>query len=118
VEKSQLDEFGEILVSNVRDKTIGHWERVVMGTMKDSESQQIFRELNKLDVDTKNLIQSLVYKVTDTTLHYLLWTIEQNEGLDVTLNQRALKNLSDGLAGELYTEDGWIGRFTKKAFDK
>lgn len=67
------------------------------------------------------LIKDLVPEIVDTTIHNLLWTLEQEEMIDVTVNVdvdgklASLKDVSDGLAGELYTEDGWIFRFSKKA---
>ena len=35
----------------------------------------------------------------------------------LTYNQEDISELSDGLAGELYTTDGWISRFSTYAVD-
>ncbi|MDF2859636.1 MAG: hypothetical protein K0Q87_5487 [Neobacillus sp.] len=65
------------------------------------------------------MFNDVVPKIVDTTLHHLLWTFEQNELIDINVangdsKQISIKEISDGLAGELYTEDGWISRFSDK----
>jgi hypothetical protein len=114
-----LDLFGEILMEKVRDFTIEVWEKTIKGEMKSEESQKLHRLIS--DSGQSELIKDLVPEIVDTTLHNLLWMLEQEELINVTVNvdgdekQASLKEESDGLAGELYTEDGWIYRFSKKA---
>lgn len=75
------------------------------------------------------LLRVLVPKIVDTTLHHLLWMLEQEESLELMVNDEIKKEIineiSDGLSGELYTEDGSIvlviretknGPITEKAF--
>lgn len=56
--------------------------------------------------------------IVDTTLHHLLWTVEQEDLIEFTFKEDDqivnINEISDGLAGELYTEDGWISRFSDK----
>ena len=112
-----LDLFGEILMKNVRDEAIEQWEMTIQGKMKSEESQ-IVHNLISLSGQSE-LINDLVPKIVDTTIHHLLWTLEQEEAIDITINNGnkpvSIKEMSDGSAGELYTEDGWINRFSKKA---
>lgn len=112
-----LDLFGEILMKNVRDEAIEQWRMTIQGKMKSEESQRIH---NLISLSGQNeLINELVPKIVDTTLHHLLWILEQNKSIDVTINDGnkavSIKEISDGLAGELYTEDGWINRFSNEA---
>jgi hypothetical protein len=115
--KLSLDVFGELLMKGVRDEAIDDWERILNGLMKDEESKLIHKlitESNQFD-----LVAKLIPKIVDTTLHHLLWTLEQAESIDININYegnyvKSIKNISDGLAGELYTEDGWIHRFSDK----
>jgi hypothetical protein len=112
-----LDLFGEILIKNVRDEAIEQWDMTIQGKMKSEESQRL-HNLISLSGQSE-LINDLVPKIVDATLHHLLWTLEQDESIDVTINDGnkpvSIKDISDGLAGELYTEDGWINRFSNKA---
>jgi hypothetical protein len=83
--------------------------------MRDEESKEIS---NSLTDKEKELIKRLVPKIVDTSLHHLLWTLEQNESLELTIydgtKKENIAEISDGLTGELYTEDGWIYRFSNK----
>jgi ethanolamine ammonia-lyase large subunit len=110
------DFFGEILMNRVRDEAIDDWERIIDGKMNDEESVQIHKSLSDKE---KELIRILVPKIVDTTLHHLLWTLEQDDSLEFMVNDGTKKeninDISDGLTGEMYTEDGWIYRFSNKA---
>jgi ethanolamine ammonia-lyase large subunit len=111
-----LDLFGEILMNRVRDEAIDDWERIIEGQIKDEESVGIY---NSLSDKEKELIKRLVPKIVDTTLHHLLWTLEQDESVELLINDGTKKEniaeISDGLTGELYTDGGWIYRFSNKA---
>ena len=65
------------------------------------------------------IVNWLVPDIADTVLHHLLWTLEQTECVQIGIsleNQdvKDLKQVSDGLAGELYSKEGWIARFSKE----
>ncbi len=111
-----LDVFGEILIKRVRDEAIEQWEKTIHGELKSEESQRLYKQISSSG--QSELFNDLVPKIVDTTLHHLLWTFEQNELIDIVANgdskQISIKEISDGLAGELYTEDGWISRFSSK----
>ena len=48
----------------------------------------------------------------------MLCMIEEHEDIDVQVKKQNISDISDGLAGELYTEDGWIQRFTKQRYEE
>lgn len=113
MEKKALDYFGEILMKRVRDASINHWDKISSGKMNDEENQFI----NSLGVNEKELFHRLIPKVVDTTLHYLLWTFEQEGNVDISVvtNKGSVNTLSqesDGLAGELYGRNGWIKKYS------
>ncbi|TAA72665.1 epimerase [Planococcus salinarum] len=117
--KEALDFFGKVLIEQVRDESIEDWERILGGKMKDEESQQLFNEVQSLHSEQLQLIMKLIPKVVDSTLHHFLWTLEQEEEVNIVItleeeNPINIRENSDGLAGELYTEDGWISRFSSK----
>lgn len=110
-----LDIFGELLMNRVRDEAIDDWERIVDGKMHDEESVEIHNSLSNKE---KELIRKLLPKIVDTTLHHFLWTLEQEDSIELLVNdgmkKENINEISDGLTGELYTEDGWIYRFSNK----
>lgn len=116
-----LDRFGEVLMRQVRDEAISDWHMILDGKMKDAESQEIRSRLDQAGVNRIQLeiIRQLVHRIVDTTLHHLLWTLEQEKSIDVSVRLGeevigSLRDLSDGLAGELYN---WAPRFSKETFE-
>lgn len=117
-----LDQFGDVLAKRVRDESISDWDMILDGRMKDAGSQQIRDQLERLQLskDQIDLLRRLIPKIVDTTLHHLLWTFEQEESVDIAVKTPAgvvpsLREVSDGLAGELY---GWIPRFSKERYEE
>ncbi|GAC44241.1 hypothetical protein [Paenibacillus popilliae] len=114
-----LNFFGQILMEKIRDEAIDDWERIFQGKMRDNDSKKIFEALSSFNPEQIQFIINLFPKIVDTTLHHLLWTLEQEEDVNVLIKNDEnmflnIKEISDGLAGELYTEDGWISRFSNK----
>lgn len=110
----QLDRCGQLLMHEVRDLTIENWNRVLSGRMKDNESQALF---NSLEPNIRSIIKEMVPKIVDTCIHYSLSLFETEQGLRLAVQSEAgeltdVAMLSDGLSGELYTENGWIARFS------
>lgn len=109
-----LDEFGKIFINEVRDSTIYSIDNMINGSMKGKTTQEIKEKFLDLSDKHIDVIKWLVPKIVDISLHNMLFTIEQYDEIELLFNQENLKNTSDGLAGELYTEDGWINRFSKE----
>ncbi|EFS6814276.1 hypothetical protein JR617_000290 [Listeria monocytogenes] len=52
--------------------------------------------------------------IVDNTLFNILTMFEQSEDkLTLLANHENIIEASDGLAGELFTEDGWISKFSQ-----
>jgi len=117
-ERKKLNLFGQILMTDVRDNTIDQWEGYIDGSNKGITAQEVFKQCQHFNLEDKELIKKLFSQVVDTTIHHLLVAVEQNENLNVTISLDSIesiniKDISDGLAGELYTEDGWIATFSE-----
>ena len=122
-ESDVLDDFGALLIRSVRDISIRHWNLVIDGKMKDSHSQEIHGNLAGYSPGQTECIRRIVSMVVDTTIHNVLCMVEQNERISVRIETEgqtvaALTEISDGLAGELYTADGWIERFTTEYYEE
>lgn len=111
-----LEEFGKTLISDVRDRTIRNIDSIVIGKMKDYSSQEMYKKISCMDINQKELINQLISMTVDFTLHNFLEMFESHEDIQLIINNQNLNLLSDGLAGELYTEDGWIQKYTKQRY--
>lgn len=113
-----LDNFGEILIREVRDKTIMNWKKMLDGRMKGNTAQQVIEKLDCFTDQQIKILEWMLCKFADNQLHNLLFMLEENSNIDLTIDESGkkqnIRELSDGLAGELYTEDGWIARFSKE----
>jgi hypothetical protein len=104
-------------MSGVRDEAIDHIERIIDGRMKGRDAVDI-RLLLQKQQQCESLLKVLLPYVVDVTLHTCLSLFEQEDHL--RLMARAadgdlvdVAEISDGLAGELYSEDGWIAKYSR-----
>lgn len=117
--QAALDQFGQLLMTKVRDQSISDWKKIVDGRMKGVSSVRIREVLSPLSEEQRQVFLSLVPEIVDTVLHHLLWTFEQEDDVRIGVvaddeDIASLNDVSDGLAGELYSDEGWIARFSKE----
>jgi hypothetical protein len=113
-----LDVFGRLLITRVRDETISDWDMIVAGRMKGERALKLRQLLDMFSDEQRRAFLSLVPSIVDTVLHHLLWMFDQEEDVQLGMNVgdrqiQNLKDISDGLVGELYSDEGWIARFSK-----
>lgn len=116
--KTALDKFGQILIQNVRDESISDWKMIVTGQMKSQRAQSIRDKLSGLTDEQRQVFLSMISEVADTVLHHLLQCLEEEDDIELAITAdgnrvQSLRDVSDGLPGELYTDEGWIARFGK-----
>lgn len=117
-----LDYFGKMLMLDVRDRTIRNWDMILDGKMKGSAAQQVRDKLLNFNREQIEVLKWLIPQIVDLNLHNFLAMVEEHNEIKVEICDRETNNnineISDGLAGELYTEDGWIKRFSQKRYDE
>lgn len=113
-----LSIFGEMLIKDVRDRSIREYDMIISGKMKDEDSQKIHEEIKAMGEKEYQLIDKIIPRIVDLTMHNMLRMIEENESLEMMVEKESIDEISDGLAGELYTEDGWIQRFSKQRYEQ
>jgi hypothetical protein len=115
--ENPLDKLGELLMTRVRDKAIGDWDRILDGRMKGATAERARAELAADGGDHGAILHRLIPRIVDTTLHHLLWTLEQERSLNLAVDAEgavvsSVREASDGLSGELYGRRGWIVRYS------
>ena len=114
-EASALDLFGKTLIQEVRDRSIETMEWSFMGTARAPYQQELMAALQKLEPSDLDLCFQAVLLAVDHTLALF----EEGESdfavaLKIDHSLEDISTTSDGLKGELYTEEGWVARFSKK----
>lgn len=113
-----LDDFGKIFIKNVRDNTIEDFDRMMNGSMAGLTAEQVQRKIEGLNKEQLDTISWLIPQVVDQCLHNMLWMVEQEEDISLRFREQELRDESDGLSGELYTDDGWIKRFSAQRYEE
>ena len=109
-----LDEFGKTLMSDVRDRTILVFDKRIQGLMKDEASLRLYERISSLDNNQKKLIEDIIPMVVDLSIHNMLCMLEDHSDFSLIKDSKNIAELSDGLSGELYTEDGWISKYSEQ----
>ena len=120
-EQEALEKFGQFLMTKVRDEAITDWRMIADGTMKSQRAQDLRQTLAGVPEDHRSVLLGLVPEIVDTVLHHLMWGLEQEGDIDVAIQVNeserieSLRDASDGLSGELYSDSGWIASFSKES---
>ncbi len=114
-----LDELGRILMTRVRDVAIQECRAIVNGQMKSKRAMDLHQLVNQVGHGARELLLAFVPEVVDTTLHHLLWTLEQIADDEppaiqvlVRVGDEVVPNIaevSDGLCGDLFT---WVENYS------
>ena len=112
-----LDKFGNLIVENLRDKQIDWFRGLIQGKWRSQESKELHDKLSKLTQEEKQVVADVLEKVLEKSMHDFLFAIQESNdidsGLKVFMDGENVAELSDGLHGEIFTEDGWIERFSR-----
>jgi len=114
-----LEYFGRVLIAEVRDATIEKYEMIADGTLKSDRASELKEKLALFSDEQEMAVRELVVSAVDDAIHNLLWMLEENaDEINLTCRvpeaaeKKNVSDLSDGLCGELYSQDGWIARFS------
>ena len=111
-----LDEFGKFIITNMRDKQIDNVNGLLKGKWRAKNVKNLQKQLSKFNRDEKKVISDLVEDILNSTMHDLLFAIQESNDLDtglkVMMNDKNVAELSDGLQGEICGDEGWIRRFS------
>lgn len=117
-----LDDFGKTLISEVRDRSISEIDMLLDGKMKGITAQIFKSKLKSFGKEQIEVIKWLIPQLVDINLNNTLEMIDSNNSIDVKItynnSQYSIKELSDGLSGELYTSDGWIQKFSNERYEE
>lgn len=116
--QAALDKFGHVIMKRVRDEAVTDWKMMIDGRMKGESAEKVRELIQSLSDADKKLLLQLIPGIVDTVLHHLLWTVEQESDLQIGIKMddsiEDLRDISDGLPGELYTDKGWIARYSEE----
>ena len=111
-----LTDFGKIFIRDVRDRSIEDIDNLVSGQFKTQKSRNLSNTFYSLNSSAQSFLNEMIPIIIDYTLNNMLELFEQNEDIQLIMKNQNITSTSDGLAGELYTEDGWIQKFSNQRY--
>ena len=113
-----VEKLGKKLMQKVWDNIIVQMEIIFNGKMKSKEAQILNKKIIELTVDEKLILKEITMETLRRSIFNVLNFFEEEEKYFIGFNDGKkivdIKELSDGLAGELYGETGWIKKYSKK----
>lgn len=112
--KDILNGFGASLMTSVRDRSIDRFEKIQSGSLKAPKAIELHDLLSQFSIEQQSIIKKLIIESVDNTIFNFLFMFEENEDKKILVSDININEISDGLSGELFSDDGWISRFSKK----
>lgn len=114
---SPLDKFGEFIVKNMRDKGIDNYNKLVNRTYNAPELKELQDDLKQFNESQLSIIKQCVIESIDTAIHDFLFALQEStdleHGIEILVDKTNIAKLSDGLNGELFSEEGWYAKYSK-----
>jgi hypothetical protein len=115
-----VDKSGKLIVNRLRDNAIKHFDLLATQHYAAPGLKPLQGDLASLTKEQRNIVRRCVISSIDNALHgFLFGLVEANdadEGITVIVDGQNIAELSDGLHGEQFTDEGWIAKFG--AFDE
>ena len=113
-----LNKFGEFVVAHLRDWGIEFTEKLLVKHWKAPALQKLEEELQTFSDKEKDIIMQVVIEAIDNSIHNFLFALEEenarnDNGIQILIGNKNVVELSDGLCGEAYGEDGWYAKYSK-----
>mgnify|MGYP001557793087 CR=1 FL=1 len=113
---TSLDRLGKLVMQRLRDEPFEFFEKLTQGHWKGPSLQRLHRDLRSLSPEQLQIVRRCVRFAVDEGIHSFLFGLQEaceKEKLELRIQGDNVLDLTDGLHGELFTEDGWQARFSK-----
>lgn len=111
---NKLEKFGKVISQDLRDSALNRFLDIESGKLKSPSTQEMISRLSEFSDDQKSIIRTLLTECIDCGVHDLLFAIEEEtEDISVHIDGTNIADESDGLNGEIFTEDGWFAKHSE-----
>lgn len=115
--QSPVDKFGQFIVENCRDKGIDFAEGLLKGDWKAPDLLELQRVLGTLNDTQKAAFLKAVTNAIDGAMHDFLFALQEQADFDndiqIMVDGKDIVELSDGIHGEAYSDDGWFAKYSR-----
>ncbi len=114
-----LDKGGEFIVKNLFDKGLNNMFIMMEGGFNAPPLQDLQNDLMQFSQKQKDIIKDLVINVMTAATHDFLFRLQEESDalgeVSLRVDGEDIGKHSDGLHGEIFTEEGWLSRYSKYA---
>ena len=114
---SPLDVFGKLVTERLRDAALEKFDSLSHGKLKAPSLRSLQVALASLKPRERDIFRRCLVSSVDSAIHDLLFSLQEGEyegtSVQVIVGGSDVNELSDGLHGEPYGDEGWISRFSK-----
>jgi hypothetical protein len=110
---NELDKLGEIVASELRDSALNRYLDIESGFCGSAIAKQLHEKLQNFDDEQKVVLRAILTDAIDTGIHDFLFAIQESEDVKIVSGNKNVVELSDGLNGEIFTEDGWFEKYSQ-----
>lgn len=115
MEKS-LDKFGNFIVRSLFDKGLDRYYDLVQNKLKSQSTEALRKDMQQFNEQQITIINNLVTNILTSSIHDFLYSIEERTNfendLEILIDGKNIIELSDGLNGELFSNEGWIKKYS------
>ncbi len=113
----KVDKFGKFLVDNLRDKGIIYAEGLLNNKWRAPVLQNIQLGLTNLEDSEKEVVRNAIIATLDSAIHDFLFALQEQtdfeNGIKILVDGENVIELSDGIHGEPYSDEGWYSKYSK-----
>ena len=109
----ELDNFGKVISEDLRDAALNRYLDIESGNCASSAGKELSASLEGFTSEQKSIIRRLLSDAVDSGVHDFLFSLESSDDIKVLSSGRNVQELSDGLNGEIFTEDGWFEKYSQ-----
>jgi hypothetical protein len=114
---SPIDKFGKFIVENLRDKGIDFAEGLLSKHWKAPGLLDMQNEIANLNDNQKTAFINAVTQTLDGAMHDFLFALQEINDITIFVEGQNIVELSDGIHGEAYSEEGWFAKYSKHKTD-
>jgi hypothetical protein len=116
-----VDKFGKFIVENLRDKGIDFAEGLLNRHWKAPGLQELQNEIANLNDAQKATFMKAITESIDGAMHGFLFALQEQADFDndiqILVDGQNIVELSDGIHGEAYSEEGWYAKYSRHKAD-
>lgn len=114
--EDKLAAFGQLVALRLRDPAVEGFENFCKGNIKAPALLDLQKEVQALSPEVQSIVHRCLISAIDGAIHDFLFSLQEGEcgthSIEVAVGGESVSELSDGLHGEIFGDEGWFAKFS------